>query len=94
MSDYVNEDTFDGIGSIPSDLFIRNIRRRILVQGVQNDDQLIAQIAASCLIGPALDWYEEQEEEVQESWKLLRRAILLRWPSKVESGTRSASPIS
>ena len=70
-----------GVNGLPSDAFIRCIRRRVLGQGITRDDELVAQVAASCLGGPALEWYEQQSDEVQNSWKLLRRAIIRQWPA-------------
>ena len=82
MSDIGESDVvFDGVNGLASDAFLRFMRRRVLAQGIHKDDELVAETAASCLGGPALDWYEDQPDEVQESWKLLRRAILIRWPS-------------
>ena len=71
---------FDGSNGISSDTFVRITRQRSLAEGKEKDDEWIALSAASCLEGEALDWYELQPEETQESWKLLRRALLIRWP--------------
>ena len=81
---------FDGgQNGLATDAFVSYIRRTVLTQGIQDDDRRVAQTAASFLFGEALEWYEDQSEEMQESWKLLRRAILLRWPIKSRSSTSS-----
>lgn len=67
-------------GSLTSDEFVRAIRRRALRNGMQDDDRLMAQTAASHIGGAVLLWFEDLSEEVQDSWKLLRRALLMRWP--------------
>lgn len=81
MSSYGDENTFDGSGSLKASTFIRNVRQQALTKDRQDNDKWMAQTAAASLDGSALDWYEELDEEVQESWKLLRRAILTRWPT-------------
>ena len=93
MSEIGDSDiVFDGVNELASDAFLRIIRRRVLAQGIHKDDELVAETAASCLGGPALDWYEDQPSEVQGDWKLLRRAILIRWPSSA-SGVPSSMPV-
>ena len=82
---------FDGeYNGLASDAFLRYVRRTVLAQGIQDDDRRVAQTAASSLGGEAVEWYEDQSEELQESWKLLRRAILLRWPIKSRSSITDA----
>lgn len=81
-------------GSVTSDEFVRLIRRRALQNHIQDDDRLIAQTAASHVGGAALIWYEDLSEEVQESWKLLRRAVLARWPVELNTGSPQITPSS
>ena len=86
MSNIADTDiAFDGINGITGDILVRTIRRRVLAERIHDDDRLIALTAGSYFQGPALDWYEDQTDETQESWKLLRRAILTRWPSSTAS---------
>lgn len=41
----------------------------------------MADFAATCLVKDAMRWWSTLDEEVQGSWKLLRRAMLLKyWP--------------
>ena len=78
--------TFDGTTGVSGDVFIRSLRQNSLREGREKDDEWIALSAASWLEGEALEWYEDQTEETQESWKLLRRAILVRWPASRAAG--------
>ena len=87
MSDFEDDITFDGINGIKCESFVRFIRRRVLNNGTQRDDQLIAETAAACFDGPALRWYEDLDSDTQESWKLLRRALLTRWDDSAGSGS-------
>lgn len=43
------------------------------------DDEWIAQFAGACMAGEALRWYVDLDDEVQESWKRLRRALLAQY---------------
>ena len=72
---------FDGSKAVLSDNWVRAIRTRVFNMKIIKDDERCAEVAAACLGGEALVWYEAQSEEIQTSWKLLRREILLRWPS-------------
>lgn len=56
-----------------------------MAEGRQKDDLWMAQYAAARLDGDALHWYEDQNEEVQDDWKELRKAILLKWPVKTQT---------
>lgn len=71
---------FDSVNDTPCETFIRAVRKHALAEGREKDDSWIAHYAAASMDGLALRWYEELEEEDQESWKLLRRAMLRRWP--------------
>lgn len=70
---------------ITSGAFIRHIRQIAMAEGRQKDDLWMAQYAAARLDGDALHWYEDQNEEVQDDWKELRKAILLKWPVKTQT---------
>lgn len=84
-----NEIIFSGTDSLTSGAFIRAIRQQSMAQGKQDDDRWIAQLAAGYLDGQALNWYEQQDEETQESWKLLRRGLLQRWNPEREASLGS-----
>ena len=80
MSQDGDDLVFDGVNGLTGGTFVRSFRQRILSRGIQDDDRLIAVTAASYFEGTALGWYESLTEETQDSWKLLRRAFLTRWP--------------
>lgn len=71
---------FDGTRT-GSDQFIRNVRRVALARDKHGDDAWCAAFAASCLEGPALAFHERLSDDVQNSWKRLRTALLDRFPS-------------
>lgn len=77
-----DEPSFSGTNAADCERFITAIRKRALTRDKHNDNAWIAAYAASCLEGPALRWFEEQEDNVQEDWKLLRRALLQRYDSQ------------
>lgn len=87
-----HEIVFSGIGGLTSGAFVRTIRQQAMAQGKQKDDQWMAQLAAGYLDGQALNWFEEQDEETQESWKLLRRGLLQRWNPEGGASSAAASP--
>jgi len=43
----------------------------------------MADFAATCFVGDALRWYDSLDDEVQENWKLLQRALLTKYPPPV-----------
>ena len=53
--------------------------------------QRMADEAAACLSGNVLHWFESLDDETQESWKLLRRALLARWGQANQPGTPVAA---
>lgn len=84
---------FEGSDALKSDAFIRLVTRRAMEQNVINDDVATAHIAVACLGGVALHWYVDLDDDAtQGSWKLLRRAILHRWPVDAPN-TGPAAPL-
>lgn len=67
--------------------FIRDVRRAALAAGKARDDEWMADIAGACFIGDALDWHIELDEEIQQSWKMLERAMLRRFAGEPSTGT-------
>lgn len=63
--------------------------RLSLVKGKQDDNRWIAQYAATCFIKEALRWFEDLDEEMQNDWRLLRKAMLAKWPAP--GGRKSTS---
>ena len=92
MSDIISDFVFDGITGLNSGQFLRIVRQNALDKDKATDDQWIAFYAAAHMDGPALDWLENQSEEMQESWRLLRRALLLRWPLYTQTGSDMQVP--
>ncbi|KAG8976343.1 hypothetical protein FRB90_009234 [Tulasnella sp. 427] len=60
--------------------FILCIRQRAFSLEKQNDYFWTAQYASTCIAGEALRWYESLDEETQNDWRLLRKALLERYP--------------
>lgn len=71
---------FNGTDGSEAERFVTAIRRRAFALGKQKETVWIADYAATCFEGPAVRWFETLDDEVQEDWKLLRRALLQRWP--------------
>jgi len=88
-------------GSIPSDLIFRGgdgdecdefvlaVNQWAFENDKDEDDRWVARLASSCLAGDAMRFYDTLDEEVQKSWRLLRRALFTRYSS---SGANAPSP--
>ncbi|KAG9013423.1 hypothetical protein FRB90_006069 [Tulasnella sp. 427] len=61
--------------------FISNVRKAAFNVEKLNDDGWQAGYASACLSGDALRFYEGLPEETQASWKLLRTALLEKYPA-------------
>lgn len=70
---------FFGKDSNECENFIADVMKRAYDQGKQRDDEWIADFVESCLRQDALHWWTELDEATQGSWKLLRKALLLRF---------------
>ncbi|KAG8963923.1 hypothetical protein FRC00_004490 [Tulasnella sp. 408] len=55
--------------------FIQAVNKRAYAAGKQKDSSWIAEFAYPFFSRQALRWYEELDEETQNDWKLLKRAI-------------------
>ena len=55
--------------------FILFVRQQAVEGNKARDNDWIADYAASCITGSALEWFEDLDEEVTLDWKLLRRAL-------------------
>lgn len=73
--------SFAGKDAAEAEDFIVNARRIAYHYGKQRDDTWMADLAAPCMTGRALRWYEALDDETRDSWALLRRALLSRWPN-------------
>ena len=72
--------TFHGSDDVACEAFILAINRWAFDNEKQEDDRLVAQFAYSHMAGKMLRFYETLDDDVQGSWKLLRRALLDRYP--------------
>ena len=79
MSQVCEDTVFTGLEGPNVAQFVRIARVNALQQDRSKDDEWIAQWTAADLDGPAFFWYEGLSEDIQESWKLLRRELLIRW---------------
>lgn len=70
---------FDGSDPRECDKFIASVRKLAIAESKQRDDEWMADFAGSCFVGKALRWYESLDDEVQCSWKQLRRALLAQY---------------
>ena len=91
MSEIGHNTAFTGTDVPTASYFLKMVRLDALQQDRSKDDEWIAQWAAAHLDGPALFWYEELSQEIQESWRLLRREILIRWPPPNSNATATSS---
>lgn len=74
--------TGGGNGSVSSEVFVRSIRRWALVKVWKeaDGDRYTALVVASYLGGAAMAWYEDLPDDTKESWRLLSKALMKRWP--------------
>ncbi|KAG9039868.1 hypothetical protein FS837_000894 [Tulasnella sp. UAMH 9824] len=70
---------FTGTDGLTCHQFIRAIREHALEAEKQQDNRWIADYASIRFGGEALKWFETLDDETQIDWKLLRRAILVRY---------------
>jgi len=86
---------FRGDDGAECEAFIGAIRKSALEKGRQRDNDWIADFASSCFVGQALRWFETLDDSIQGDWKLLRQAMLERYPyqaSSVSIQNRSVIP--
>lgn len=60
-------------------------------QGKQRDDEWVADFAATCFGGEALEWYVDLDEESQTSWRKLRARLIQRW--HIKSGKTASDTV-
>ncbi|KAG8893961.1 hypothetical protein FRB99_001604, partial [Tulasnella sp. 403] len=82
---------FTGIDADDCHDFIRYIRQRAFSEGKDRDYDWMARFAATCFAGDALAWHVSLDEDTQNDWKLLEKALVKHF---VEGGERSISQIS
>ncbi|KAG9036637.1 hypothetical protein FS837_001640 [Tulasnella sp. UAMH 9824] len=59
--------------------FIAAVNKQARAQGKFRDDQWIADLVGASMAGDALIWWSSLDDQTQESWKLLRKAMLSRY---------------
>lgn len=55
------------------------------------DNDWIVDFVSCCFVGEARRWYEELEEEIQQDWSLLRRALIRKYSWTEERRQRQVS---
>lgn len=77
---------FRGQDGSEAEGFIAAVRKAAFAAGKnpQEDDEWIAHFASTCFTAMALRWFESLDDDVQSSWKLLRKALLVKYPASVE----------
>ncbi|KAG8911276.1 hypothetical protein FRC01_005801 [Tulasnella sp. 417] len=86
-SDNLPEDidlVFRGIDGAEAESFIRSVLRTARTEGKIRDNEWIVDLVSACMMGEALRWYIELDEDTQNDWKLLRKAILRQYSSSTQ----------
>ncbi|KAG8925187.1 hypothetical protein FRC01_010572 [Tulasnella sp. 417] len=81
---------FQGIDGAEAESFISSVLRTARTEGKTRDNDWIVDLVSTCMRGEALRWYIDLDEDTQNDWKLLRRAILRQYPPHAQP---SASPV-
>ncbi|KAG9047180.1 hypothetical protein FS837_002872 [Tulasnella sp. UAMH 9824] len=85
--------SFRGKDATECEEFIAAILKHAFARGKQRDDQWMADFAATCLANDALRWWSGLDEEVQGSWKLLRRAMFSKYRPVFHGGSGEEAEI-
>ncbi|KAG8881286.1 hypothetical protein FRB97_009699 [Tulasnella sp. 331] len=72
--------------------FIREVNRIAIDHGKRRDQEWMVDYAEACLGGGAMRWHDGLEEDVQASWKGLRRALLNRFSPPDNKHVPPAAP--
>ncbi|KIO22325.1 hypothetical protein M407DRAFT_119055 [Tulasnella calospora MUT 4182] len=91
LADGHEEAVFEGKGGLEAEAFVRAIRQKAFREGRQDADRWIAQFAATCFIGDALRWHASLDDDVQNSWKALQRAMFTQYPAPKRRNIRRES---
>ncbi|KAG8925321.1 hypothetical protein FRC00_004116, partial [Tulasnella sp. 408] len=83
---------FKGVDGAEAESFISSVIRTARGEGKARDNDWIVDLASSYMRGEALRWYIELDEDTQNDWKLLRRAILRQYPSSTLAPVPSLQP--
>ncbi|KAG8913928.1 hypothetical protein FRC01_004304 [Tulasnella sp. 417] len=79
MSNEPDDLEFRGEDLKECERFISAVNKKARAEGKFRDDQWIADLVGASMAGDALIWWSSLDDEVQESWKLLRKAMLSRY---------------
>ncbi|KAG8960448.1 hypothetical protein FRC05_006844, partial [Tulasnella sp. 425] len=91
--DYGEQIVFEGRDGTEAENFIRNVKSRAFKLDKQRDNEWMAAFASICFAGNALRWFESLDDETQSDWKLLRSAILAKYPAgSVDGGPSPLQP--
>lgn len=74
---------FHGESAEEAEDFIFAIKERAYAEGKQRDTAWIAEFVSICFAKAALRWYEELDEDTQNDWRLLKRAILTEYQDAI-----------
>ncbi|KAG9002147.1 hypothetical protein FRB93_011773 [Tulasnella sp. JGI-2019a] len=85
--------TYDGSNGSDVTLFLQNVKRIAFIQGRQHDDQWLIDCAEISLVGEALRWFHELDDETVSSWKALRGAFLRRLTTTPRPTAPAAAPL-
>lgn len=88
---------FAGGSAEEAEDFIFAVKKRVYSKGKHKDNIWIAEYVSTCFAKKALRWYERLDEETQDDWKLLKRAILDKYeedplPSSMVPTSASINP--
>ncbi|KAG8906555.1 hypothetical protein FRB99_006669 [Tulasnella sp. 403] len=75
---------FSGISGVQCEEFIHIVRQRALAAGKQRDNDWIIDFVTPCFIGDALRFHATLDDDVQDNWRLLQRALLQKYPAPEE----------
>lgn len=71
---------FEGTDGFEREYFIDGVQKQALLRGINEDDKFMAHFVTAHIGGIALRWYVNLDEETQNSWKLLREALMVQYP--------------
>lgn len=75
---------FYGIDGSEAEQFVQTITKLAHEAGKYRDNDWIIERVEVALAGDALRWYIELVPEIQNDWKLLRKAIMQQYPSPTQ----------
>ncbi|KAG9015595.1 hypothetical protein FRB90_004772 [Tulasnella sp. 427] len=73
--------------------FLRSVRTVAFKNGKHKDGDWMAGYASTCFVAEAARWFEDLDDEVQGDWKLLRKALIERFPMIDEQSPSPAAAL-